>query len=400
MTKEKVLIVGGGFGGVKAALELAGDPHFAVTLLSDQTDFRYYPALYHTATGGNRANSSIPLKDLFLGKDVKLVQATAESVDRKAKTITTASGEVYPYQTLILSLGVVTNYFGIPGVADYSYSIKSQAEVERLKSHLHKQLIDERQPDLNYVIIGAGPTGIELSGALPAYLHEIMKRHGLPHRKVHVDLIEAAPRLLPRMSIDTSKAVKKRLHKVGVKLYINSIVQGQTPDELTVSGKPIRSHTVIWTAGVTNHPFFTANHFIMMGRGKVAIDTYLQTEENIFVIGDNANTPYSGLAQTALHDGTFVAENLKRRAEGKDMHSYVAKKCVTVIPAGKNWAAVNYGNFQLFGWIGYALRSAADLIGFHDLEPWREATKQWFTEFGHQESCQVCTIALAAKRPQ
>ena len=398
MKKEKVLIVGGGFGGVKAALELADADNFAVTLLSDQTDFRYYPTLFHTATGGSRANSSISLKSLFQGKSVELAQGVAQTIDRKAKTITTEAGVVYAYDILILSLGVVTNYFGIPGLPEYSYSIKSQDEVERFKDHLHRQLIDDRQADLNYVVIGAGPTGIELSGMLPTYLREIMKNHGISAKKVHVDLIEAAPRLLPRLPAEASRAVAKQLKKLGIKLYVNSIVQGQTPDELTVSGKPIRSHTVIWTAGVTNHPFYAANHFIMMGRGKVAVDVYLQAEENIFVLGDNANTPYSGLAQTALADGHFVAENLKRRAEGKDMKGYKVRKFVTVIPAGPKWAAVIYGNLHLYGWIGHALRSVADLIGFHDLEPWREATKQWFTEFGHQETCQVCTIAQMAKK--
>ncbi|MBC7708376.1 FAD-dependent oxidoreductase [Polaromonas sp.] len=396
MKKEKVLVLGGGFGGVKAALELAKDSHFAVTLLSDQTEFRYYPTLYHTATGGSRANSSLSLAELFSDKPVKLQLGVAETIDRKAKTIITADGSTHEYDTLIIALGVVTNYFGIPGLPEYSYTIKSQSEVERFKAHLHKQLIDDNKPDLNYVVIGAGPTGIELSGALPAYLKQIMKNHGLRQRKVHVDLIEAAPRLLPRLPLDAARAVQKRLKKIGVKLYVNSIVQGLTPDELTVSGKPIRSHTVVWTAGVTNHPFFAANHFVMMGRGKVAVDAYLQTEENIYILGDNANTPYSGLAQTALADGSFVAENLKRRADGKDMKSYKVKKFVTVIPAGDKWAAVIYGNFRLYGWIGYALRSAADFIGFRDLEPWRQATKQWFTEFGHQEACEVCTIAATA----
>lgn len=397
MKKEKVLIVGGGFGGVKAALELAEDQRFQVTLLSDQTEFRYYPTLYHTATGGARANSSLPLRDLFLHKGVKLVTAVANTVDRKAKTITTEDGSVHGFDSVILSLGVVTNYFGIPGLPEYSYSIKSQAEVQRLKNHLHQQLIDYQMPDLNYVIVGAGPTGIELAGSLPNYLQEVMKRHGLSARKVHVDLIEAAPRLLPRLPKDAARAVQRQLKKLGVKLYVNSIVQGQTEDELTVGGKPIRSHTVIWTAGVTNHPFFVTNHFVVMARGKVAVDPYLQAEENIFVIGDNANTPYSGLAQTALYDGKFVASNLKRRASGKDMKSYKVRKFVTVIPAGEHWAAVIYGGFRIYGWLGHAIRSAADLIGFHDLEPWRAATKQWYSEFGHQESCEVCTIAMAAK---
>lgn len=393
--KERVLIVGGGFGGVKAALELAGNPHFDITLLSADTDLRYYPTLYHTATGGRRANSSVPLARIFHDKPVTLVRGVAVSLDRKAKTIGTVDGEAYPYDTLIIGLGVITNYFGIPGMQEYSYTIKSQAEVERFKAHLHDQLTSDKHPDLNYVIVGAGATGIELAGALPAYLRQIIKNHGLPARKIHVDLIEAAPRLLPRLPKDTSRLVGRQLKRLGVKLYIGSAVQAATADELTVNGKPIRSHTVIWTAGVTNHPFFNDNHFVVTGRGKVAVDTYLQAEDNIFVIGDNANTPFSGMAQTALRDGDFVAANLKRRAAGKSFRSYVAKQPITVIPAGPRWAAVLWGQVRLYGWLGWVVREAADLIGFHDLEPWTHATRQFLTEFSTEDNCPTCAAATA-----
>lgn len=391
--KEHVLIVGGGFGGVRTALELASDDHFQITLLTEDTDLRYYPTLYHMATGGRRANSSIPLAGIFENKPVRLVQASATTLDRKAKTIGTADGQTITYDTLVLSLGVVTNYFGIPGLSEYSYSIKSQAEAARFKAHLHRQLIEEGQPDLNYVIVGAGPTGIELAGALPDYLRRLMKNHGLKPRPVHIDLIEAMPRLLPRLPRDASRLVRRQLSRLGIKLYLGSAVQGETADELTVNGKPIRSHTVIWTAGVTNHPFFAANQFALTKRGKVSVDAYLQAEDNVFVIGDNANTPFSGMAQTALWDGKFLARNLRRRAAGKKLRSYIAKQPVSVIPAGPHWAAVCWGKFRMYGWIGWALREAADLKGFHDLEPWDKSAKQWLSEFSTQDDCVVCAIA-------
>jgi NADH dehydrogenase len=394
-SKQRVLIVGGGFGGVKAALELSDDDRFQVTLLSDDTDLRYYPTLYHSATGSKRSNSSIPFTRIFIDKDVEIVKGAAVTLDRKAKTITTTDAKVYPYDTLILALGVVTNYFGIPGLSEYSYTIKTQGEAARFKAHLHEQLIDDRKPDLNYVIIGAGPTGIELAGALPDYLKRIIKNHALEPRPVHIDLIEAAPRLLPRLPKDTSRMVRRQLRRLGIKLYLGSVVQGETADELSVSGKPIRSHTVIWTAGVINHPFFAENHFVMTGRGKVAVDVYLQAEDSIFVIGDNANTPFSGLAQTALHDGAYVGRNLRRKADGKGFKSYVAKQPITVIPAGPRWAAVCWGSLRIYGWLGWSLREAADLIGFHDLEPWHLAAKQWLSEFSSQDDCIVCAIAEA-----
>ncbi|HVI60945.1 MAG TPA: FAD-dependent oxidoreductase, partial [Candidatus Saccharimonadales bacterium] len=237
---------------------------------------------------------------------------------------------------------------------------------------------------------GGGPTGIELAGALPAYLRCIMKNHGIKHRAIHVDLIEAAPRLLPRLPKDTSRHIRRRLRRLGVKLYLNSTVEGETADKLMVSGKPIRSHTVVWTAGVTNHPFFKDNKFVITNHGKVATDIYLQAEPNIFVLGDNANTPYSGMAQTALGDGEFTAKNLRRRMNGKDFKSYVAKKPVTIIPAGRHWAAVLWGNIRLYGWLGWALREAGDLVGFHDLEPWKRSIPQWYSAFAAEEDCPTC----------
>ncbi len=394
MAKDKVLIVGGGFAGVKTALELCNDDRFDVTLLSDSPDLRYYPTLYHSATGGTRSNSSIPLSVIFDGKPITLAQGTAAKLIRKDKTLTTDKGRAYEYDTLVLALGVVTNYFGIKGLKEYSYSIKTQDEVQRFKRHLHQQLSDEKKPDLNYVIVGAGPTGIELAGALPGYLRQIMRGHDIKHRAIHIDLVEAAPRLLPRMPKDTSRQVRKRLRKLGVKIYLNSCVQGETADQLMVNSKPIRSHTVVWTAGVTNHPFFKDNGFVITGHGKVATDIYQQAEENIFVLGDNANTPYSGMAQTALHDGKLLAKNLKRRAKGRNFHSYYAKRPITVLPAGPKWAAVVWGHARFYGWLGHFVQQVSYFVGFRDLEPWPKAAKQWYSEFTADDDCPTCATSL------
>ncbi|HET6924709.1 MAG TPA: hypothetical protein VFH39_02685, partial [Candidatus Saccharimonadales bacterium] len=138
---------------------------------------------------------------------------------------------------------------------------------------------------------------------------------------------------------------------------------------------------------------FKANNFVLTGRGKVTVDAYLQTEDNIFVIGDNANTPYSGMAQTAIHDADFVATNLRRRAAGQEFRSYKVKKPITVIPAGPRWAAVLWGSHRMYGWLGWVLRELGDLVGFHDYEPWPQASTQWLTELETEESCPVCLAA-------
>jgi NADH dehydrogenase len=252
--KQRVLILGGGFGGIKVALELSQNTLFKVTLLSDSTHFRYYPALYRTATGGNQSASNIALKEIFEGKDIEIVNDSAKNLDRKSKIVKTDSGKNYSYDILVVALGVVTNFFGIKGLAENAYGIKSLAEARRLQDHMHRQLLDDKKPDLHYVVIGGGPTGVELAGALPGYIRHVMQSHGLENRSLHIELVEAMPRLVPRMSFRYSKALQKRLRQLGIHLHLKQTVQAETHDALMVNGQPIASHTVVWTAGVTNHP--------------------------------------------------------------------------------------------------------------------------------------------------
>jgi NADH dehydrogenase len=198
--KQHVLIIGGGFGGVKAALEILKQDRYRVTLITDREDFEYHPTLYKVATGRSRVLSKIPLAEVFKEKRIRIIVDTAVTLDRKTKTVTTQKGGVYRYNIVILALGMVTNYFGIEGLDTYSFGIKSLADAEKLKRHLHEQLTNKQTSAEHCVVVGGGPTGIELSCELPEYIRHIEEQHGLSTRsKVHVDLIEAAPRLLPRM---------------------------------------------------------------------------------------------------------------------------------------------------------------------------------------------------------
>jgi NADH dehydrogenase len=388
--KRKILILGGGFGGIKTALELADDDRFDIKLVSDRTDFRYYPALYRTATGGSQAQSRIPLSDIFEGKNISINQDEAIKLDREKQLVHGKSGKTYGYDSLVISLGVVTNYFGIKGLKDYSFGIKSIEEAEELKSHIHEQLFEEGRPDLNYIVIGGGPTGVELAGALPAYIKKAMDNHGIKHRAVRVALVEATPRLLPRMPKDVSRSVAKRLRKLKVKLYLGKKVEGQTSDSLMVEGKPIESETVVWTAGVTNHPFLKANDFKLNPAGKATVNQYLQAEPDIYVAGDNADTPYSGLAQTALWDGLYLAKHLKQMSNNENPDPYTPRKPIYVVPAGPKWAAVLWGKVRIYGRVGWWLRRTADLIGYHDLEPWWDAGQHWMEENVSEEECPHC----------
>lgn len=389
-SKQKVLILGGGFGGVKAALELENSPDFKVTLLSDQQNFRYYPALYRAATGSSPKASTIALSEIFEGKNVHIEEDTAKQLQRDKQQVSGRSGKKYQYDILIIALGAVTNFFGIKGLKEHAYGIKTLDEAQQLRAHLHKLMLAGGKPDLNYIVVGGGPTGVELAGALPAYLRHVQKKHNLPKKTIHVDLVEAMPRLLPRLPRAYSHAVQKRLRKLGVKIYLDTKVEAETADELLISGRSIESQTVVWTAGVTNHPFFEENNFALSEHGKAIVDEQLRAGENIYVIGDNAETIYSGMAQTALHDAIFVAASLKRLVASKDPLTYKARKPVYITAAGKRWAAVLWGNFHIYGWLGWALRRGADLVAYHDLEPWWKAKEHWLADSETIQDCKIC----------
>jgi NADH dehydrogenase len=393
--KQKILIVGAGFGGIKAALGLVDNDAFEVTLLSDQENFRYYPTLFNIALGKSYLGATIPLSEVFNGKKINIIKAVVQTIDRTGKKVVDDKGKAYDYDHLIITLGVITNFFGIEGLDKYSYGIKTLEDARKLRDHLHKQLVEQKKPDVNYVIIGGGPTGVELAGSLPGYIKHIMKKHDIKDTNWHVDLVEAAPKLVPRMPEPYSRAVAKRLSKLGVTLYLNESVKAETPDNIQMSGHSLESHTVVWTAGVTNHPFLKSNNFALNERGKATVDEHLQAEPGIYVIGDNADTEFSGMAQTALHDGQFIAAHLNRQTAGKKLVSYKSKKPVYVIPAGPKWAAVMWGHLHLYGWAGWVLREAADLKGFADYEPWWKASKHWMAQDDAEETCEVC---MAAKK--
>lgn len=376
----KVTIVGGGFGGVKTALELAKNKKNEITLITDKPDFQYYPALYSAATGHSHLESWVPLGKIFAGIANVIVTLDAiEKIDTKKKTLTAKSGTTYTYETCVLALGSVTTYFGIKGLDQYAHGIKSAAEIDSLKRCIYVDIVEKHTMDKHYVIVGAGPTGVELAAALGSYLNRLAKHYKVEDPTAQIDLIEAAPRVLPKMNEKASAVVLKRLEKLGVVVQTGRTVESQEEDSLIVSGQPIESHTVIWTSGVANHPFYKANEdeFEFAKNGRIVVDDHMLAADDVYVIGDNAATPFTGLAQTALHDALFVSSNLERKERGKKLKSYKAVMPPVVVPVGKNWAVFEWRGLRLYSWIAALLREAADVLGYSDVLPIGQALGVW-----------------------
>jgi len=375
-----ITIVGGGFGGVKTALELSKDKNIHITLITDKPDFQYYPALYSAATGHSHLESWVSLGEILAGKhNIHVHIDTIVGINPEKKQLRGESGKKYTYERCVLALGVVTTYFGIDGLDTYSFGIKSAEEIKRLKQHIYSDIAERHTMDKHYVVIGAGPTGVELSSALGSYLARLCQHYGVEKRNTAIDLIEAAPRILPKMSEKTSQIVHRRLEKLGVNVQTGQTVESATAKKIMVGGKPISSRTVIWTAGVTNHPFYKQNatHFCLAPNGRVTVDMYMQAAPDVYVIGDNAATPFTGLAQTALHDALFVAGNIRRELHGKKPKRYKAIMPPVVVPVGNNWSILEWHGIRISGWLGSLLRRAADFIGYNDLLPLGQALGVW-----------------------
>jgi len=388
----RVVIVGGGFGGIRAALNLANQPDFEVVLISKLPYFEYRSALYRSATGRSSREVAISLIDFFAkDKNIKVVQDEIIHIDHQKKLVAGLTQSDYRYDVLILALGAVTQYFGIKGLAEFSYSVRSVKETLALKRRLHEDLAVSHGSERNYVVIGGGATGVELSGELISYLKHIRQKHGIKTR-FNVDLIEAASNLLPNLPVGFTDKVKRRIYHLGIKVYFNTAVKSETIDEIELPRGEIKSHTVIWTAGVTNNPLFAKylGVFELGKGGKVIVNEYLEAEPSIFIIGDSAATLYGGMAQTAIADANFVTANLKRKLKHRTKLLYQPKKPIYAIPAGPRWAAVLWGKTKFYGYPGWVLRRLADLRLYVTFLPLSKAMATWRAGFVIEESCPIC----------
>ncbi len=382
MKKKRVVIVGSGFGGLKAALDLSDMEEFDVTLISTQLNFEYHAALYRSATGWSPREVLIPLRDIFYGKHhIELIQDKIVSIDPKHRIIRGDIGDDYKYDHLILAVGQVANYYGIEGLDESSYSMDTVANTIKLREHLRKVVVNgKNKEDSKFIVVGGGATGVELASELQIFIEELCREHRKPVKKIDVVIVEGSTRLLSLLAPKVSKQAQWRLEELGVEVMLSTRVTGLHKSLLTLSDKrKLRSSTVIWTAGAKNNPFFANNseHFNIGRNTRVEVDEYLCATQNVYVIGDSANTQYSGMAQTALFDAKFVADNLKLTAKGKERKLYVPHRPIYAVPVGRHWAVLQWGTYILWARPAWIARRLADLRLFLNFEPYKKAIKTW-----------------------
>lgn len=376
-TQKRVVIIGGGFGGIETAKRLSKDRSVAVTLITKNPYFEYYPALYKLVTGALAIEVCVPYDVIFDKKSgVTVIQGEYVSYDGAQKQVSLVDGRTFSYDYLVLAMGSQTNYFNIPGIETYAFSFKSAQEALALKQHFVELLQqskdvskDELVERFHVTIVGGGPSGVELAGDITTYLRKMTRRYHIDPSFVTVDLIESNTRVLASMPEAVSQKAEARLRSLKVNLYTNRQLQAQDLDGITASGMTLESGTVIWTAGTKIHDSFKPLPVDEKRRVVVEKNFSLPKEDHVFVIGDGASAPGSGLAQGAIAHGAYVAGAIQDMIAGKSVAPYAPKTIGYIVPIGHSWAVLTYKAITVSGFIPWILRSFVDFKYFVTIVP-------------------------------
>ena len=375
-----VVVVGGGFAGVKTALELANKKHITVTLVTPLSHFEYHGALYRTATGSSPLEVTIPLREIFMhAHNVSIVLDQATMLDPVKNLLYSSTGNAYHYDALVLAMGNQINYFGIEGMDKNSQTMITVHDTIALR-HSLITLIKSNVAHPHIAVVGAGATGVELSGDLQKFANLIAERYSLKPKQLRVSIIEGSDRVLPNLKPKASEKALLRLSKLGITTRLHTRVNSCEPGKLCLDSGELHADLIVWTAGSRIVDFYheNAKHFTME-RGRVKVDKFLRAEghKNVYVIGDNAATKYSGMAQTALHDAKYVSRILFNMSNGVPPVKYRARVPIYVVPIGERWAVLQSPKGVVSGYKGWLVRRRADLWIFKNFEPYKKAIKQW-----------------------
>ncbi len=384
--QQSIVIVGAGFAGIRTALDLQKKKRCGaiprdtrIILISDKDYFEYYPAMYRVATGSSPLVATFPLRDIFRTDDVEVISDAVVSINLETRTVVGASGSAYHADSLVLALGSQNNFFNIEGLEEISFNFRSVHQAVHLKNRIdnlfqkHAQAeITEQLLALHFVVVGGGASGVELAGELSVYAQCVAKKYGITQSLVTIDLIETGPRILGQFSETVSKKVTARLRKLGVHVLANrTLIKG---DSWTVflSDMKLGAKTIIWTAGVKTHDLVQNLPNVEYSKKKrMVVNQYLELANypNVYALGDIADTQFAGLAQTALHDGGFVARVIAARMKKKIPRVYRPKAVAHDVPVGPGWGVFVFAGIPIFGRVAWWIRHMIDIMFFASILP-------------------------------
>jgi len=360
---RKVLIVGGGFGGLRAARELAETQGIHVTLIDRNPYQLFAPLLYQVATGGlSEDDIAYSIRGAIPGVDFR--RGDVVRIDSERKTLRLEDGAVLPFDELILATGSTGTTFGVPGVEEHALQMKTMNQAREIRSRLlnaYEEIENGHRPKehLRVVVVGGGPTGVEVTGAV-AELQRSMKREFPDLAEfASVTLVEAGPRLLPMFSEKSSAHAKGELEKLGARVMVDAAVDRMYPADVHLkSGEVLNAGTIVWAAGVAAHEQW-ATLGLADRANRLRVDASLQLTEGVWVIGDGAalegpdGRALPMIAPVAMQMGIHVGKQIKAKAVGKPLVDFVYKDKGQMATIGRRRAVVEANGLRLHGTIAW-----------------------------------------------
>jgi NADH:ubiquinone reductase (H+-translocating) len=383
---HRVIIVGGGFGGLNAAKELGSVADVDVTLIDRRNHHLFQPLLYQVATAGlSPAEIAAPIRSILSKyKNIRVLQGEVTSVDVEKNDVIADFG-TFQYDSLILACGAQHAYFGHDEWEDFAPGLKNLEQATEIRRRIlwafeeaeRSTNLELRKYFLTFIIVGGGPTGVELAGAIGEMSRFTLARdfRNIDSKLSRVILIESGPRILGSFSPELSSRATRDLESLGVQVWTHSTVTRVDRDGVQVGPEHVRAATVLWAAGVKasslNRSLGTA--LDRQGRTAVGRDLALEGHRNVFVIGDQcrceerAGEPLPGLAPVAMQQGRFVARQIRADLAGRprsEFH-YIDKGQMATI--GRSKAVAEVGKLRLGGfaaWVAWLVVHIYYLTGF------------------------------------
>ncbi|EMJ90695.1 NAD(P)/FAD-dependent oxidoreductase [Leptospira alstonii] len=384
--KKKVVVIGAGFGGLQAVKKLSQNENLDITVIDKKNHHLFQPLLYQVATAVlSPADIAIPTRSLVgESKNVTVVLGEATKIDPASKTVYYQNTSTN-YDYLILAAGAKSSYFGNDHWEKHTIGLKNLKDALKIR---HKLLISFEKAELsgdpevvksllNYVIIGGGPTGVELAGSIAELSHHIIRDefHTIDPALSKITLIEASPRLLMTFDASLGEFTKKRLESRGVEVLTGTRVIDINERGVQLEEKMISTQTVIWAAGVQANTIASTLGVTLDRGGRVTVDEFCNIEGHpeVFVIGDIANyskgleRPLPGVSPVAMQQGRYVAaliQNDLKNKKRKPFH-YIDKGSMATI--GRTDAVAQVGVFKLkglFGWFAWLFVHLFYQVGF------------------------------------
>jgi NADH dehydrogenase len=367
MNKPKVVILGGGFGGLAAARALYKSAEVTVV---DRHNFQtFLPLLYQVSTAGLAADHvAYPIRGALRKTDIKFRMGSPIAVDHKNNEVKLDSSEVLKFDHLIVALGSVSADFGIPGVNEHALGMKTVHEALTIRAEIMRRFEDlcrfEDDTKLSISVIGGGPTGVEMAGAIAELIRGPLKSdQAEAAANIQVSLIEAGPRLLPPFAPSLSERTKKDLEKLGVKVLLNAAVKAIEHRKIVLKDDSVlNSEITIWAAGVKGSDAMTQLSLPTNGN-RVAVEPTMQVKNypNIWALGDIAGAlgkdgrPLPMVAPVAIQQGKFIAKQIARLVAKKPLTDFKYLDKGSMATIGRNKAIVQVRGLKIAGPIAWLI---------------------------------------------